>query len=199
MRKFCVILVLWILLVMAAPAFAAEAAEHAEPGKFDIFGKHPGEYIWTLIWFATLLVVLRKVAWKPILAGLQARQDYIAKQISDADDKAKEGKKVLAEYNDKLSNAQRECQIIIANGTKKAEKKSKEIIDQAQKEAQQIRLKAETDIERSRVEAVDDLWHQAGDILVKLGSDVLGKAMDEGDNKRLIDQAIDRFKTEESK
>lgn len=198
MRKFCIILVLCLLLVSAVPVFASDGVGHEEPSKFELFGKYPGEYIWTLIWFAMLLVVLWKFAWKPILAGLQAREDYIAKQIKDAEQKVTEGKKVLAEYNEKLAGAEAEGRRIIAARTKQAEVQGQEIIDKAKLEADQIRTKAQTDIGRERNEAVEDLWKKAGDIIVRLGSDVLGKAMDEDDNKKLIDQAIDRFKAEES-
>ena len=198
MKKFCIILVLLTVVVMAVPAFASEAAEHEEVSKFALFGKYPGEYIWTLLWFAMLLVVLWKFAWKPILAGLTARQEYIAKQVKDAEQKVVEGKKVLEDYNLKLSNVQAEGQQIIAAQTRRAEQKSQEIIDKAKQEADKMLEKAEADIDRARQEAVDQLWKQAGDIIVKLGSDVLGKAMDEEDNKKLIDQAIDRFKAEES-
>ena len=41
--------------------------------------------ILTWISFFALLVILHKFAWKPILAGLKQREDYIRKSLEDAD------------------------------------------------------------------------------------------------------------------
>src|SRR5579862_6881795 len=47
--------------------------------------------ILTWVSFISLLVILHKFAWKPILAGLKQREDYIRKSLEDAD-------KVKAEF-----------------------------------------------------------------------------------------------------
>ena len=39
----------------------------------------PGLYIWSILTFLGLLVALRLLAWKPLLAALKGRQDAIAK------------------------------------------------------------------------------------------------------------------------
>ena len=61
-----------------------------------------------------------------------------------------------------------------------------------------MKIKAEADLERQRNEAQAQLWVQAGEIVLKLGQDVLGKTVDDNDNQRLIDQAIKRLSKEES-
>ncbi|MHC4526160.1 MAG: ATP synthase F0 subunit B, partial [Planctomycetota bacterium] len=122
-------MVLWLLCVLIMPVMAEEA-EHAaseEGSSFNLFGKHPGEYIWTLIWFAVLLVVLWRFAWKPMLAGLNSRTEHIEKQIDDAEKSKLEAKKVLEEYGAKLADAERQGRDIITARTKDAEKQAKEV------------------------------------------------------------------------
>ena len=41
--------------------------------------------ILTWVTFFILLFILQKFAWKPILAGLKKREDYIRKSLEDAD------------------------------------------------------------------------------------------------------------------
>jgi F-type H+-transporting ATPase subunit b len=173
-------------------------AEVEEKGKIDVFSGYPGESIWTIVSFVVLLAVLWKLAWKPVLAGLQGREDFIAKQISDAEGVRKKAEEVLAEYHDKLADADREGKGIIARHTKTAEKESKEIADLTKKELEELRTRLKTEVEFERREAQSEFWDQAGDIVLELGKEVLGKSMDHADHDKLIDEAIVRLKEEEA-
>jgi F-type H+-transporting ATPase subunit b len=199
MRYRGIITVLWLLCLLSLPVIAAET-EHVEPdgvSRFALFGKGPGEYLWTLIWFGALLVVLRKFAWKPMLAGLTNRTEHIEKQISDAEKTRTEAKKVLEEYGAKLADAERQGRNIISTRTKEAEKQVKEVHQKKQKELDEKKIRAEADLDRERIEAADELWDQTGDIIRQLGKEVFGKSLDGDDNQKLIDEAIARLKEQQ--
>ena len=200
MRYRGIIVVLWLLCLLTLPVMAAEA-EQADPeegaSRFSLFGKGPGEYIWTLVWFGALLVVLRKFAWKPMLAGLTSRTEHIEKQIDDAEKTRAEAKKVLEEYGAKLADAERQGRDIISARTKEAEHRAKEVHQKTQKELQEKKVRAEADLDRERIEAADELWDQTGDIIRKLGQEVFGKTLDGADNQKLIDEAIARLKEQQ--
>ena len=191
-----IITVLWLVLVVTMPAMASSSGE-SEESSFSLFGKYPGEYIWALVWFAVLLVVLWKFAWKPMLVGLTNRQEHIEKQINDAEESKVEAKKVLEEYNAKLADAERQGRDIINVRTQQAELQAKEVTNQNQNDIEQMKVRAEAELERERVEAEDGLWDQAGDIICRLGQEVFGKAMDDADNQKLIDEAIARLKDQQ--
>ena len=53
-------------------------------------------------------------------------------------------------------------------------------------------------IERARVQAESELLDEAGGIVLRLGEEILGRAMNEGDHERLIEQAVERLKQEKS-
>ena len=193
-KRFCVLLA---MLCMSLPAFGSETVpEENPPGPFS--GGF-ADSVWTVIAFVILLLALWKLAWKPMLAGLNARQEHIEKQISDAEDTKKNADKVLTDYNAKLDDVEHEGKRIIAEHVKKAENQGKEKITKADNKIEAMKLKAETDLERQRSEAQAQLWVQAGQIILKLGQDVLGKTIDEADNQKLIDQAVERLSQEEIK
>ena len=216
MRKILVLFVLVSLLATGAvcavddlpesDAPTEKAAEdgHAEDGKAE--DDHPKsnplgspyEALWTLISFAALVAVLWKFAWKPLLAGLRGREEFITKQLADAEEVRKKAEEVLAEYHDKLAGADREGKGSIARHTKTAEKESKEIADLSKKDLEDLRTKLKAEIEYERKEAQSEFWDQAGDIVLELGKEVLGKSMDHADHDKLIDEAIVRLKEEEN-
>jgi F-type H+-transporting ATPase subunit b len=190
--------VLLILLSLTAIALASESLPAgegtAEETTSSVFTGDWAESFWTLVWFALLLIVLWKLAWKPLLKGLQARQDHIQKQIDDAENARRESQQVLDDYRSKLSDAERQGREIINQRVKEAQVEAKEVENQTRQQVENIRLRGEADIEREKIDAEEKLWGQAGEIIQKLGQEVFGKTLTDEDNQRLIQQAIERLR-----
>lgn len=200
MRLRVKIAMLWLIYVMVVPVLAAsESAPVEEQAAPNVFEGYFGEAIWTLVWFFVLLLVLWRFAWKPLLAGLTSRQEHIEKQISDAEKIRKEAKKVLEEYDAKLADAERQGRDIISARVKDAEKQAKEVVQQNLRDIEQMKLRADAELQRDRIEAEDELWGQAGDIVRQLGQDIFGKSLNDADNQRLIDEAVNRLREQERK
>ena len=70
-----------VSFALAAPAFAAEAAEHGEAGGGGPFAGDIGNALWTLLIFGLVVFILGRFAWGPILKGLQSREDFIRESI----------------------------------------------------------------------------------------------------------------------
>ncbi|HOQ05504.1 MAG TPA: F0F1 ATP synthase subunit B [Anaerohalosphaeraceae bacterium] len=186
------LLVVWSGWAPVLANTAQTAAEEAE--KEGVFTGYWGESFWTLIWFTVLLIVLWKFAWKPILAGLRSREEHIERQIAEAEKRRQEAEQVLQDYRAQLMDAERQGHEIITRRIQEAEEKAREIQTQTQKEMERIRLRMEADLERERAEAERQLWEQAAVIVRKLGREVFGKVLDEGDNQKLIQEAIERLR-----
>ena len=147
-----IMMILGLLLVLATPVFAADAAhgESEDSGGF-LFGRYPGEYIWALVWFGAVLFVLWKFAWKPLLAGLNGRQEHIERQIGEAEKAKVEARKTLDEYGAKLADAERQGRDIINARTKQAEEEAREIAAHNQRQIEDVKLRAEADLDRERL------------------------------------------------
>lgn len=50
---------------------------------FDI---NPGLILWTILTFVIVVLILRAVAWKPLLAALNAREEQIRSSIQHAEE-----------------------------------------------------------------------------------------------------------------
>ena len=59
-----------------------------------------GLIVWTLLAFLTVLFLLKKFAWKPILTALKERED----SIQNALDSAKKAKEEMLKLYEKISN-----------------------------------------------------------------------------------------------
>ena len=87
-----------VLLVLSASACALASGGEAAAEEQSIFSGTFADSLWTLIAFVLLLVILTKVAWKPLVKQLQARQDYIKQQIDAADTSRKDAEALLDQY-----------------------------------------------------------------------------------------------------
>lgn len=188
-----------IIIVLSLGASVYASSEASSGGESSsLFSGSLGDAIWTVVAFVILLMVLWRLAWKPMLAGLNARQKYIEKQISDSEETKKKAGEVLADYRAKIANVETEGKGIIKTHVNRAEKEAKEIVSSAREEAEALKLKQEMDIEKARKVAQSELLDEAGGIVLRLGEEVLGRAMDDEDNNRLISQAIERLRLEKS-
>ena len=115
----------------------------------------PGLLIWTIITFAILLIVLRKIAWKPLLSALEQRESTIRNSLDEAQRVRQESEQLLAENRRILANANRESARILEQGREEAERLRREQ-EEAEAAAERKRLgaeRAEAEAETKREQA----------------------------------------------
>jgi F-type H+-transporting ATPase subunit b len=185
-----IITTICIALFFAGAAAAQEAADSSEGGEaVSIFSGTFADSLWAVIAFTTLVIVLGMVAWKPLLKNLKAREDHIHRQLSDAEDAKAKAENLLNEHKKKSLD-------VIEQANRYANQTSREIIEQARKEALAITERANAEITGAQSIASQQLWHMAGNMLIQISQEVLGRTITPEDNKRLIHEAIGKLQEE---
>ncbi|MGB8226749.1 MAG: ATP synthase F0 subunit B [Sedimentisphaerales bacterium] len=177
------------LLFFAAVSIAFGAEQAASEEQQNIFNGAWADALWVIIAFAALLAVLSKLAWKPMLKVLTDREDHIKKQVAEAEAAKARADQLLDEYKKQGSD-------IIEQSNRYATQTKKEIIEQASKEAAAITQRATSEISNVQLIASQHLWHMAGNMLLSIGHEVIGRTITPEDNKRLIHEAIGKLQEE---
>jgi F-type H+-transporting ATPase subunit b len=151
----------------------------------------PGLIIWTIVTFVFLLVVLRAVAWKPLLAMLAERETRIQEALAQADNARQEAEAAVEENRAAMAKAQAEAQQAVAEGRAAAERVAQEVRQRAEAEAQQMLEQAQRTIRQERDQAIQALRNQVADLAVLAAGRILDENMDEARNRRLVDRFID--------
>jgi F-type H+-transporting ATPase subunit b len=171
--------------------FVCSAAPASEGGpaatEQNIFSGTFADALWTVAAFVLLVAVLGKLAWKPILSRLNAREKYIQEQIETAEKARKKAEKLLEENKHQASQ-------IVMDAAKQAQKETQELTEKTRQDVLEIRRRAHEDIRHARTAASEQLWKEAGDIVQALGSEVLKRTITQEDNRRFIDEAVLRLK-----
>src|SRR5262245_49254162 len=91
----------------------------------------PGLIIWTIVTFIVLLVILRMVAWKPILDLLDQREKTIREALDSARKAKEEADATMAKHSEMIGKARQEMADIIEKAQRDAEQRRAEILTRA--------------------------------------------------------------------
>ena len=153
----------------------------------------PGLIFWTVVTFVLLLLILRSVAWKPILGVLDEREGRIQDALDQAE-KAKRDTETAAEENRKaLAEAQAEAQRAIAEGRQAAERAGDDIRQRAESEARAMVEQAQRSIRQERDRAVQELHNQVAELAIMAAGKVLDENLDDDRNRKIVDDFISRI------
>jgi F-type H+-transporting ATPase subunit b len=157
-----------------------------------IFRPEPGLIIWTLISFFILLVLLKKVAFPPILKGMKKREETIKQQLEEAQKTKKDAENLLEGYKRQLAEARSEAQKIINEGKSLGENMRKEIVQKAQEESNQIVKRAQEEIELQKQKAILELQEKIADLSIMAATKIINKSLDTEDNRRLVEEYVSK-------
>jgi len=170
----------FVLSVLASP----------EGGGGGLLDVNPGIAIWTVLTFVVLLIVLKMVAWKPILSALSQREDAIRESLEKADKAKEEAQKMLNENQANLAKAGEEAKAIIEQSRQFAEKLKDQMLQDSKQQSQKIIADASAEIERKKEAAFSELRGQVAEIAINAAEKILQENLDKEKQKKVVDKYI---------
>jgi F-type H+-transporting ATPase subunit b len=169
------------------------AAEEGGGGGSFLVSPDVGLMLWTLLVFAISLYVLRKVAFPRIAEALDKRQRAIEDSIDAAERTRTEADRLLAEYRERLSDARAQADDIVARARRTAENQEAESFAEAKRKREEMMEQARRDIQVETRRAVQEIRREVADLTVAATEKVTRKTLDERDQKRLVEDALNEL------
>jgi F-type H+-transporting ATPase subunit b len=160
---------------------------------FDI---NLGLSVWTTLVFLTLLGILWKFAWGPILQAVQDREDGIQGTLDQARDEREEAAKLLSEHRQQMNDARRQSQQVIAEGKEAGERVRQDIEEKARVEGDALIERARESIEREKDAALDELRKESVDLALAAAAKLVQESLDEKKDRELVMGFIDELSSE---
>ncbi len=134
-----------------------------------------GLVFWTLFSFLILLVLLRKLAWKPVLSAIHERERSIEDALNKAELAKEEMTRLTSQNEQLLKDAKAERDNIL--------KEAKQLKDQivadaktaAQVEGSKMIEKAKVEINNQKIAALDEVKNQVAVLSLEIAEKVLRK------------------------
>jgi F-type H+-transporting ATPase subunit b len=151
---------------------------------------HTGLIAWTIIIFVLLLILLRKLAWKPIVGALEERTKRIKDSLEKAEAAQRAAENARAEYEAMMAQASKEAQELIGRSRKAAETTRDEIVAKAQSESEVIKQRAIREIDLARQKALEEIKHTTAQLSLDIAGKIISRSLAAKDHQDLIRQAL---------
>ena len=199
MSRLCA-LALFAVLVLAAPALAADAHGHGEKGggmldKLAFTGITRWDHgIYTLIVFGLLMAILAKFAWPHISSGLEKREAKILGALEQAKQDALVAKTELEAARKELAKAAQEARAIVEEARKDADALKVAKVEEGVKEAQAERDRAKREVETRMEVMKKELIQEVTELASLMASKALRRQITVENQRELLDESIAELK-----
>ena len=136
-----------------------------------------------LVNLVVLFLILRALLFNPVRKFLAAREARVAAELQEAADKNAAAEALKADYAEKLSKAEEECQAIVARGYKEGAEHAEDIAKEAKAEAGRIVYQAKQEAQDLKQRAMDSAKDELTDLAVTMAGRVL--RFDEATKQRI--------------
>ena len=130
----------------------------------------PGLMIWTLVFFFITFLVLRRYAFGPIQRVIDERRERIRRSIEEAEQARSEARRLLEEHRALIGQAR--------------------VKEETEADRQRRLEETKRQIEAETRRALEAIRAEVADLTLIAAEKVTRKALDEKDQRRLIDDAI---------
>jgi F-type H+-transporting ATPase subunit b len=162
------------------------AGEHAAHGNTNPLSIDPDLAIFTVLVFSLLLIVLRKFAWKPIIAGLERREGHVGQQLEEAERRNREAEELLNRYQAELAQASAQVRQMLDEARAAADAHREQVLAQTQAAVKSEREQALADIDAAKTRAAEEVAAKSADAAVLLAGRIVRRDLHKDDYAGLI-------------
>jgi len=138
----------------------------------------PSLLILSWVAFGVLAAILSRLAWKPVMAAIEAREEAAKRAAQEAERIARQKKEWEEAREKRMMEAQRAAEEIISRAKEKAVEAGAEIENAARRKADKMILEARMEIERATAEARTRLRREGAAVAAELAAALLAERMD---------------------
>ena len=146
--------------------------------------------VWSFATFLLLLALLTKFAWKPIMEGLDKREQGIADTIAATQAANDDARRLLASYERRLAEAADEVRGMLDEARRDADATRQAIVAEARKAAEDEKNRARHEIGLAKDDALSQIAERAGELAVQVAGKFLSAKLGPDDQARLVRDSV---------
>jgi len=143
-----------------------------------------------LVNFTILLVILRLVAWGPLMKLLDERRERIQESLNAADAAKAQVAESERQVHEQVEASRREAQNLIGQSQEIASRIQADARAQAQADADAMLARARSEIQLELDSVIADLRREFADLTIAAAEKVINQSLDRAQHRKLIDDAL---------
>ncbi|MDA1045003.1 MAG: F0F1 ATP synthase subunit B [Verrucomicrobia bacterium] len=175
---------------IAVPAGAHADAHGAEAGNAGLITPEAKMVVLTWVTFGIVAFFLHKIAWKPILAALDAREARIRQSLDDATKARDELAQIEQTRKAMMVEAEKETKAMVASARDQAGRAAAQVEAGAHEKVKIMYENAARDIEAMTHKSIVDLRREQAGIVLSLAGRLVSENLDTDKNRALTDRLI---------
>lgn len=149
-----------------------------------------GTVFWASIAFISVLLILKKMAWGPILQTLEEREQGIANALKQAE-LAKEEMASLKSGNEQLlKEAREERELILKEAKELGDKMRSEAKERAANEAATLLANAQREIETQKKAAIEELKNQVATLSIEIAEKLVKDNLSDSEKQNALNSRL---------
>ena len=154
-----------------------------------------GLFFWQSLIFLTLLFLLVKYAWKPILNAIKEREENIENALQTAEKAKKEIEELQAKNQDLLKEAREERGQILKAAKATKDKMISEAKNQAKVEGEKLIAQARNEINTQKNAALTEMKQMVASFSIEIAEKIMRKELGEkGKQEELVKTYLEDIK-----
>jgi len=139
---------------------------------------------------ALLFVLMKKLAWQPVMKILSERSKYEQERLQEADRLKKEQESMMAQAEKELEEAGQKAQQTIQSAREEGEKLKEKLITEGRERQKQLVEDAERDISLQKSKMLDEVHKEMVNVAINATSKMLGEKVDAKTDKKVVESFI---------
>ncbi len=144
-----------------------------------------------VVTFIILLLILRFVAYKPVMRMLDERSKRIKESMEQAESVKQASLHAEEQVRKQLEEASREGQARIERASRAGEEVKQKAQADARKEAESLIDRARAEIRQERDDAIDGVRREFADLTVLAAGKVIEETLDKDKHRKLINKVLE--------
>jgi len=140
--------------------------------------------------FFIVLLALRLFLYRPVLNMLDRRAQRVREGLEAAEQSKERAEHAEQEVAQRLDEARRQGQALIAQAQETASRIQEEARSQARREGEALLERARNEIQLERDQAIAQLRREFAELTVSAAEKVIGQSLDRQAHRRLIDEVL---------
>ncbi len=153
-------------------------------------GANSAWFVIQLLNFILIILILRALAYKPVLQMLETRKRRIQESLDYAEKVKADAAAQQKKYEEQIEQTRREAQQAAQSASQVAEKERERILAQAREEARQIVEQARGQLDYERKQMMAELRQQIVNLSMLAAQRVIGQSLDETRSRQLVNDFL---------
>ncbi len=149
-----------------------------------------GTVFWASVSFLIVLVLLKRMAWGPIVKSLKEREEGISNALREADRVREEISRLKAGNEELLRQARDERDIILKEAKTVAEKMRADLAAKAQAEYDRKVSSAIAEIDNQKKAAIAELKNQVATLSIEIAEKLVKEKLTDTDKQKVLNEAL---------